>query len=156
MELRTAILGALSALLMASPAGAEWVSPPGANNEKSMRATATSGGKTLSLSCLRTERNIFFGLNEGPSPEVSTEGEPSIMMWIKQPDGRTSRHPIDGQFLDWEMTFIGKFVTNAHVLDQFATGAELSITNSSGDLLFVTDMIGTSAVRQLFKRHCGK
>jgi len=149
---RTAVLASALAFTLSVPALADWVSIPNTQTGRATRAEVQADGRTLKLSCLRGTSTLYLTLSGGPFPGINTA--PSMMMWIQQADGRTARHPIDGQYLSAEQSFIGQFATSPLILDQFARGAQLQLTTVTGAVVFRTTMRGTGAARADMRRIC--
>lgn len=145
---------ALSFLLTSGPAGAaEWLSGEG---NRGAWSRINDGKFQLSISCWPDDPKFFFTLIGGPFDGMKNvdDGNDSMMMWIELPDGRTGRHPIDGNYFAPDQAFVGRFFVSDLVLEEFRKGAKLSLTAATGATIAEFGMKGTGKARGHFKQAC--
>ena len=155
MSLRLKILLPLCIGLTAgAAAAADWQSGEG---KRGAWSRIDTGHMQLDISCWPNEPRFFFTLRGGPFNGMKNidDGTESMMMWIALPDGRLARHPIDGHYFAPDQAFVGRFVVTDHVLEQFRSGTQLSLTAPTGATIAEFGMTGTGKARGHFKQACG-
>ncbi|MCV6585100.1 MAG: hypothetical protein OIF47_06160 [Marinibacterium sp.] len=146
---------ALAALTSAGASGADtWHSDEGGRGASSY---VEKGRFQLMISCWPGNPEFFFTLYGGPFDGMKNidDQTDSMMMWIELPDGRTGRHPIDGHYFAPDQAFVGRFIVNDYVLEQFRQGAKLFFTAPTGADIVSFGMTGTGKARGHFKQACG-
>lgn len=130
-----------------------WVSGEGGRGAWSQ---TERGGTTLRISCWANEPSFFFTLVGGPFNGMKNidDQSDSMMMWIEQSDGRTGRHPIDGHYVGYDKTFVGRFIVSDLVLEEFRNGSKIMLTASNGAKIAEFGMKGTGKARGHFKQGC--
>ena len=139
--------------MVTGPAAANWQSGEGGRGAWSQ---IQQGGKTLRISCWPNESSFFFTLVGGPFNGMKNldDQKDSLMMWIEQSDGRTGRHPIDGHYVGYEKTFVGRFIVSNLVLEEFRNGSKIMLTSANGAKIADFGMKGTGKARGHFKEAC--
>ncbi|NAW35798.1 hypothetical protein [Halomonas alimentaria] len=115
-----------------------------------------SGDKSLMLGCLSGEDNLSFTLIGGDTPlHQSLHHNPSLIVWITLPDGRTGRYAIDTEYMGgMDNALIGRLLLGEEGKQFFAQGAEMEISSPQAGVFFRTGMIGSARAMQDFRTTC--
>lgn len=150
------IVGLLALCLLSSPATA-WDLQ---KSSDSASVAMVQDGVRLSLSCRRGSGKVSLQLTDvsggfdlsAPLKAIQTTG--ALMLWIEQPDGRTSRDSFRGFN---EQGSIAADIPSDHIRwDFFANGKTLRIQDTTTTkILFRSGMKGTGAARLALQERCG-
>lgn len=140
----------LASAMVASPALA-WDLHKEAN---SVRTQETIGDSAVALICHRGRDQLEFNLKDLTGGNQNRGKITNVMLWVKLPDGRTDRWPVEVSGEGPQLT--GPAYVSDFNLGFFANAESLEVTEATtGELLFRSDMKGTGAARIAFKERCG-
>lgn len=142
----------IACAVLASPAAAEWTLDQGGG---SAMAEARGGGYIFRMSCEAGRGDeVYFGIRAGGAgdPDLGTAG--SAMLWIKLPDGRTDRWPVN---LSGTAAGAGGFhPVSDFTLEFFRNAASMEVElYPQRKTLAVLPMKGSGAARLAFREQCG-
>lgn len=154
--MRARILGFFLSLA-ALPAHAQnWADATAGQSDRAFHRVE-SGGQSLMLGCYPGQPYLSFLLLGGRQAlHPSLRNDPSIMVWIQLPDGRTGRYPLDTEYLgDAENALTGQLMLGTEGMQFFAAASSLWISAPDAGDFFKTGMSGSARAMQDFRATCG-
>ncbi len=142
-------LAAAAAVMLAAPAQADWQTE---QREGYARASYAQGDYEVWISC-RPGRGFELSLLDRTLSGRDFQGVQSLMMWVKLPDGRTDRWPVE--VMQEGPSMSGRLVVSDFNLEFFRNAASFELDSPQTRQMFLSgNANGTGAARLAFLERC--